>query len=228
MPSVRRQSHRRASTAASAGRSWVGAVLCGGALAMWMGADAHAQDAEPEFGTGEVVFGVRGVGEVWQDAAIIANYRSSRFAGAAFAGITVTDWLQAELEFGYMRQAADVSRSGVAAGSLELVPVTAVLLAVRDGERAEVFGGGGFSLVGFTERTSVGVVAGAKPSLDLRGGTRIHTGLVQPTPMGGTAPGVRRVDVELMLGRRQHHAFGIGTGFDLSAWRVGVGLVARL
>jgi hypothetical protein len=36
------------------------------------------------------------------------------------------------------------------------------------------------------------------------------------------------MDVELLIGRRQHHAFGVGEGFDFSAWRGGIGLVARL
>jgi hypothetical protein len=39
---------------------------------------------------------------------------------------------------------------------------------------------------------------------------------------------VQGVDFELLLGRRQHQAFGMGEGFDFSAWRVGAGLVCRL
>ncbi len=177
---------------------------------------------------GDVTFGLRGVGEVWQDQAIITHYRSSRFAGAGFAGVGLSDWLGVELELGYMRQASDTSMTGVAAGSLELLPLTVGLQLRKEGQRAELFAGAGPAVVVFTERTAVGTVAGAKPCLDLRAGTRIHTGLVRPSPLGAEAPGVRRLDVELLLGRRQHHAFGLGTGFDLSAWRVGVGLVARL
>lgn len=190
---------------------------------------AAAQDADPDAASGgDVTFGLRGVGEVWQDQNIITHYRSSRFAGAGFAGVGVTDWLEVELELGYMRQASDTSMTGVATGTLELLPVTLGLHVRRDGQRAELFAGGGLATVVFTERTAVGTVAGAKPCLDLRAGTRVHTGLVRPSPLGDASAGVRRLDVELLVGRRQHHAFGLGTGFDLSAWRVGVGLAARL
>ena len=188
---------------------------------------AHAQDQ----GTGrgaDVMFGLRGVGEVWQDVSIINNYRSSRFAGAGFFGIGVNEWLMVDAEVGYMRQDADTRRAGVAPGALQLVPVTIALEFTRDSPRAELFGGGGFTTVAFSEETDVGVVAGAKPALDLRAGTRIHTSLVRDPIGGPDAAGIRGLDVELMVGRRQHHAFGLGTGFDLSAWRIGVGLAARL
>ena len=39
---------------------------------------------------------------------------------------------------------------------------------------------------------------------------------------------MQRMDVEFLIGRRQHQAFGVGEGLDLSAWRIGVGLVGRL
>jgi hypothetical protein len=192
-----------------------------------LGTPAFAQDTE-EPGGGDVMFGLRGVGEVWQDTSIITNYRSSRFAGAGFFGYGINDWLMIDAEVGYMRQDADTSRSGVAAGALQLVPVTIALEARRDSARAELFGGAGFTTVAYSEETDVGVVAGAKPALDLRVGTRIHTNLVREPITGPGSPGLRGLDVELLIGRRQHHAFGLGTGFDLSAWRVGIGLAARL
>jgi hypothetical protein len=188
---------------------------------------ALAQEAEEGVG-GDVMFGLRGVGEVWQDASIITNYRSSRFAGAGFFGFGLNDWLMLDAEIGYMRQDADTTRAGVAAGALQLVPVTVALEARRDSARAELFGGAGFTTVAYSEETDVGVVSGAKPALDLRAGTRIHTNLVREPITGPGSPGLRGLDVELLLGRRQHHAFGLGTGFDLSAWRVGIGLAARL
>jgi hypothetical protein len=201
--------------------------LLAGLLLLLGGAPALAADADGG-GGGDVMFGLRGVGEVWQDTAIITNYRSSRFAGAGFFGYGINDWLMVDAEVGYMRQNADTSRAGVAAGALQLVPVTIALEARRDSARAELFGGLGFTAVTFSEETDVGVVAGAKPALDLRAGTRIHTQLVREPITGPGTPGLRGLDVELLIGRRQHHAFGLGTGFDLSAWRVGIGLAARL
>lgn len=201
--------------------------LLGALVLALSSAPAFAQDVDADSG-GDVMFGLRGVGEVWQDTAIITNYRSSRFAGAGFFGYGLSDWLLLEAEIGYMRQDANTSRSGVAAGALQLVPFTLALEARRDSARAELFAGGGFTAVAYSEETSVGVVAGAKPALDLRAGTRIHTSLVREPITGPGAPGLRGLDVELLIGRRQHHAFGLGTGFDLSAWRVGIGLAARL
>lgn len=201
--------------------------VLGALLSVLASSSAAAQETAPS-PSREVLFGLRGVGEVWQDTSIITNYRSSRFAGAGFFGVGLTDWLMLDAEVGHMRQEADVSRSGVAAGSLQLVPVTVALEARRDSSRAEVFGGAGFTAVTYTESTVVGVVSGTKPALDLRAGARVHTSLARPPITGPTTPGVRGLDVELLVGRRQHHAFGLGTGFDLSAWRVGLGLVARL
>lgn len=202
--------------------------LLAGMLLVLAGSPAFAQDDEAERPGGDVMFGLRGVGEVWQDPAIIQNYRSSRFAGAGFFAYGINDWLMIDAEVGYMRQEADTSRTGVAQGALQLVPVTIALEARRDSPRAELFGGAGFSAVTFSEETAVGVVAGTKPALDLRAGTRIHTQLVREPITGPGTPGLRGLDVELLIGRRQHHTFGLGTGFDLSAWRVGIGLAARL
>ncbi len=93
---------------------------------------------------------------------------------------------------------------------------------------AELFAGAGYGMAVFTESTDVGTVSGAKPGLDLRAGTRIHTRLLrqQLRPEGVVGP--QGLDFELLFGRRQHHAFGIGQGFDFSAWRLGAGMVVRL
>lgn len=185
----------------------------------------------------DVLFGFRGVGEVWQDAAVVENYRSSRFAGAGFVSYGLNSWLSTEMELGYMRTMAESGRTlvndqgeaygQVAPGALELVPITLGLTATRQLGNAEAFWGGGFAMAVFTERTDAGTVGGAKPGLDLRTGVRIHTDFVQPRMRPHGSTGAKGVDLELLLGRRQHHAFGIGTGFDFSAWRVGAGVVAR-
>ncbi|MDP6933548.1 MAG: hypothetical protein QGG40_11560, partial [Myxococcota bacterium] len=63
---------------------------------------------------------------------------------------------------------------------------------------------------------------------DLRAGLRVGTNLIQPTMRPGADNAIRSLDVEVFLGRRQHQLFGVGNGFNLSATRAGVGLVARL
>jgi hypothetical protein len=133
-----------------------------------------------------------------------------------------------EFEASYIRMASDSEQDFVAVGSMELVPITMALCYRVETPGAELYAGGGFALAVFTERTVVGTVTGAKPGADMRVGTRIHTDLVQTSIRPMARSNISGMDVELFLARRQHHAFGIGSGFDYSAWRVGVGVVGRL
>jgi hypothetical protein len=220
------------------------------------GAPAAAQEAgeaprppwEPD-----VLFGFRGVGEVWQDPAIVQSYRSSRFSGAGFAALSLWKPVLLEAEVAYMRQASaggrtipadevpkallvrdetgaldETARYAIASGAVELMPVTFSVLARKDTGGAELFAGAGLALAVFNERTDAGTVSGIKPGLDMKAGVRVHTHVINPPvrPSGGRP--VQGMDVELLLGRRQHHAFGLGSGFDFSAWRIGIGLTARL
>ncbi|HCH65349.1 MAG TPA: hypothetical protein DFR83_21265 [Deltaproteobacteria bacterium] len=195
----------------------------------------HAEDEAQNRNPSPVLVGFRGVGEIWQDQFIVENYRSSRFSGAGFVSYGITSFLMTELELGYMRTMAEGGRtithqnqSGqVASGALELVPVTASVVAVKDLNRAEAFFGAGFAMAVFTERTDAATVAGAKPGFDLRSGIRVHTSFVQPSYRPHSPSGVDGIDVELMVGRRKHQAFDVGSGFDFSAWRIGAGIVAR-
>ena len=204
------------------------------ALALTAGL-VHAEEEAPKKEQAPVLVGFRGVGEIWQDQFIVENYRSSRFSGAGFVSYGLTSFLLTELELGYMRTMADGGRpitfnnqeGQVASGALELVPVTASLVAVKDLNRAEAFFGAGFAMAVFTERTDSNTVAGAKPGFDLRTGLRVHTNFVEPSFRPYSPSGVDGIDVELMVGRRKHQAFDMGTGFDFSAWRIGAGIVAR-
>lgn len=226
--------------------SWIAAA------GLWVGA-AGAQDTAPERARLPVMVGFRGVAEVWQDDAVIEAYRSSRFAGAGFGSVGLNHWLSAELELGYMRTLADNGRvvtvdksneqvqaeldagateeeisdtyqAQVPTGALELVPVTIGLSASTEVGRAQVFGGAGFAMAVYSERTDAGSIAGGKPSLDLRAGARIHTRFIEPSFRPHGQSGASGMDVELLIGRRQQFA---PTGFDFSAWRIGAGLAAR-
>lgn len=202
---------------------------------------AAAQEAEPGEGDSIAVpaaevtpprrpllVGVRGVAEAWQDRFIVEHYRSSRLTGAAMVHVPVARFFGVEAEMGYSRTPSVSARSGVAAGMLEYVPMALTFVAVKQYPGGEVFGGVGYGMAVFTEQTSVGTVSGSKAGLDVRAGARIHTNLVKRklTPQGYS--GLSGLDVELLLGRRQHHAFGWGQGFDFSAWRLGAGMVVRL
>lgn len=195
----------------------------------------HAEDEAPKPDPLPVLAGFRGVGEIWQDPNIVENYRSSRFSGSGFVAFGFNHWLMSELELGYMRTMADSGRSitfenvegQVASGALELIPVSASLVAVRDLRRAEAFFGAGLAMAVYSERTDASTVAGAKPGLDFKTGVRVHTQFVEPSFRPYSDTGMEGVDIELMIGRRKHQPFGSGQGFDFSAWRVGAGVVAR-
>ncbi len=180
----------------------------------------------------ESAVGFRGVGEIWQESAIVMVHRSSRFGGTGFFATSVTPVFGLEFELGYNRMVGKAidpktNQSTGAQATLEMVPVSMDVTVRSAGPRSEVFFGMGPAFVGFNDRSPTGAISGMKIGLDMRLGVRIHTRFLQETmrPGGG---GFRRMDVEMMLGRRQHHAFGIGSGLDLSAWRVGGGLVCRL
>ena len=200
-----------------------------------LNASAQEEAVDPVYEM-DVSLGFRGVGEIWQDVNIAHHYRSSRFAGTGFGSVGVLPWLSGEFELGYMRQASNTENSGVAQGALEIVPVTiSANLRHSTAGGAELFGGLGYAMTVFTETTTAGTVSGIKPGFEVRSGVRIHTNLVQPSMWTADSGGVQGVDVEFLFARRQHVLKREGegddrqsVGLDFSAWRVGIGLVARL
>ena len=176
--------------------------------------------------------GFRGVGEIWQESAVVMVHRSSRFGGTGFFSTGITSLLGAEVELGYNRmvgKAIDPATNQRTDGqaTLELVPVSMNVTVRAEGRSSEVFAGFGPAFVAFNDRSPTNAISGMKLGLDMRLGIRIHTNFIQQSMRPG-AGGFKRMDVELLLGRRQHQAFGVGSGLDLSAWRVGGGLVCRL
>ena len=79
-------------------------------------------------------------------------------------------------------------------------------------------------------------VTGTKLGTEVRTGLRIATKYVNPIVYPESEYGVnpsndaaaKQLDIEVVFAQRIHHAFGIGTGFDLGAFRFGVGLQLRL
>jgi hypothetical protein len=178
------------------------------------------------------LFAFRGMGEMWADPAISRVHRSSRFGGTGAFGTNLGRVLGMEFELGYIRMTnptylENSVLDGAGQTSLELVPVTAALTVRGGGERSEVFFGLGGAMVGFNDSSPLNAVAGTKIGLDVRVGTRIRTDFVQES-LYPVDRGVQRMDIEIMMGRRQHRGFGLGEGLDLSAWRVGVGVAVRL
>lgn len=179
---------------------------------------------------------VRGVGEAWEDSHLSRIYRSSLLSGAVAVVVPLHRFAALDLEVGYKRQAGfevDDDGAKTAIGSaFELVPLT---LAAEG--RWPLLGGGhlflgvGPTVSAFTEEHSIradnGQVStqGMKINMDSRFGIRVDSGFVQPSLAPVRTRELKGVDLEVFIGRRWQ--FG-DTGFDLSAWRAGLGFAFRM
>lgn len=178
------------------------------------------------------LFAFRGMGEMWADTSIARVHRSSRFAGTGAFATNLSRVFGMEFELGYSRMTnptylEDSVEDGSGQTSLELIPVSASFTMRAEGERSEVFFGVGGAMVGFNDTSPLNAISGTKIGADIRFGTRIKTNFIQES-LYPVESGLKRMDIELMMGRRQHRGFGMGEGLDLSAWRVGIGVAVRL
>ncbi|MEL6348398.1 MAG: hypothetical protein AAFV53_35150 [Myxococcota bacterium] len=202
-------------------------------------AEETAKDQEKTRQTDDItlLLGVRGVGEIWQDPALITAHRSSYFAGAGMVSWRFSSWLSADVELSYLRM-------GTTAGNThEMSPIAIDICARKIVERMEMFAGLGPALVPFSSFGQE-ATAGVKLGVDMRAGVRIATNFYNPPKY--PKPAFSRMDLELMVGRRQHMRTPDailnlqqalqqkpeipenGDGhLDLSAVRVGVGVVIR-
>ncbi len=199
---------------------------------------ALAQSDEPtDDESAGLLLGARGVGEVWQDTYLVRELgRSSRFGGGGFISYRAWRFLSVDFEAGYhsltgMAHTPETSQRATADDdqtSFELIPMALSVSASHRIDRVEVFGAVGCAITAFTHSSRNQTITGTKFGPAFQAGARFDTGLVQQSIRRDAKNVLQSVDLELVLGRRQHQPFGVGTGFDLSAWRVGVGLVARL
>jgi hypothetical protein len=176
--------------------------------------------------------GFRGVGEVWQEAAIVMVHRSSRFGGTGFFSAGITELFGMEIEIGYNRLVGTAvnpvtNQRTDNQATLELVPIAMDGTMRMEGSTSDLVFGAGPAFVSFNDRSPTNAISGMKIGIDVRVAVQIHTHFIQHSIRPG-ARGMRRMDLEFLIGRRQHQAFGIGEGLDLSAWRIGLGLVGRL
>lgn len=195
---------------------------------------AQAQASEPQDEGVGVLMAVRGVGEVWQESTLARELgRSSRFGGTGYLSYRAWRFLAIDIEAGYHRMAgtehtALTGKEGSDGTTFELVPIALSASARHQIGDVELFGALGAAFTVFTHEDSTQTVSGTKIGPAFHAGARLDTGLVQPSIRRDTGNRLQSVDLEFVIGRRQHQPFGIGTGFDLSAWRVGVGLLARM
>lgn len=215
-------------------------------LLMALASVARAQDAppteSPEETTTEVaeeeaprtpvLVSIRGIAETWSDPGIGTVYASGGLLGGIGVVVPLFGPLRLDVEAAYRRMYTDDgAETPNDSLRMEVLPVSFVVEYVfsNDDSPVEGFVGLGPSFAGYREHhppdeTGLGLTRGAKFSLEPRAGLRFDTGLVQAR-MAPTSP-VQGVDVEI-YGARRLQLPG-GTGFDLDAWRGGVGLAFRI
>jgi len=165
-----------------------------------------------------LLLGGRAVAEVWQDPNLATVYRSASLGVEGGFSWRPHSWLSLDGDAGVIRMTGEEEQA------IELIPMSLGVYARSQREESELFFGVGAALVPFSDQGNA-VITGSKLGLDVQMGVRLATDLINPS-LSSTSP-VQRADWEITVGRRQHMTGEI-PGLDLSAWRIGVGLVVRL
>jgi len=177
---------------------------------------------------------LRGVGEIWHDTAVATRFKSGGLVAGLGGVIPLGDLLAVDAGIGYHRS------SGEGEGALQIVPMSLLLearLQPTQDHGLELFGGLGPAMVVWSESgqdptTTAAegqdegptVLRGARPGLEVRLGTRIDLGLVQPSMMPGQQDALKGVELELLGARRFATT---RSGFNWNTWRLGAGLALR-
>lgn len=187
----------------------------------WLAVAALAGDAEQprERRTVDVV--LRGMVERWEDPSLSAVYASGVWAGGAGLVAPIVGPLDVDVELAFARLKGEGTTFEIAPLSL-LPEIGAPLGPVRG------FLGVGPTWTVFGEREDEGLrgVTGARIAAEVRAGLRADTGLVHAPMAPANAGPVRRIDVEIYVGRRSQ--LSGGDGFHLGAWRASAGLALCL
>ena len=212
------------------------------AMALLSSLPALAQDAPPDTTAstdGETAavappkmqtrLGISGGGvlELWQDPFIGQVYGSSRLSGALSVSGDLGERWFADVEVSYVVvRTGDANDEEVAdIPELELLPIVPSGGVRLTAGVAELRLGLGPAFTHFAERGDDIAISGLKCGMDLKAALRLPTGLDLPK-MGEGGPESR---FEIVVGRRQQPLpFIEQTGLNLSAWRVGLRLVALL
>jgi len=187
---------------------------------------------EPVVPEPTVRLALRGLIETWEDGSLGTVYKTGMVAPGVGAVVPITGRLALDLEGGYRKIRP---RDEGLDASVELIPMAATVQfdLIRD-PGWSWFAGVGPSLMVFSERhpqnkaggvDGAQVVRGARLGVDVRTGARIDTGLIQPSRI----PGIKRpsgLDLEF-TGARRFTRPGL-EGFNLGAWRLGVGVAFRM
>jgi hypothetical protein len=177
---------------------------------------------------------LRGVLETWSDPYVASRFRSGGPGMALGAVIPIIGPLAVDAEISYQRMKGDGE------GVFQLMPVS--LLAefrwTPSPDRGlELFGALGphftmwsesgqdpdymRSLQEDPEQPPASVLRGMRPGVELRLGTRVTLGWMQPSLAPAPKSPLKDVELEIHVARRFAPT---SSGFNLNAWRAGVGL----
>ena len=191
--------------------------------------DSEVVEAPPEqqresgFSVQEARVGFRGIGEAWSDPFIGSVYRSSRFFGAGALSYRFHKNFTVDVEAGFVRLDGNDGQS-----ALQMIPFSLGGSVLFGSKNVEPFVGVGAGFIGFVEELPTAPVAGTKLGWDLRAGVRVGTRFIRSSQHSNVSQGAKQMDLEFMLGKRIHHVFNVGEGFDLGAFRAGIGFILRL
>ena len=185
--------------------------------------------------------GVRVMAETFEEPALQEVFGVGRtMVGGLSLGIPLHALLVVDLEVGFHRLNETVDDEGEASGDTLLLMPMSLLVQGRlpVGQQGEIYVGVGPSLTSFNHdhpgienphNDDLQTTPGSKGALEMRVGFRIDTGLIQPARAPGMGRQFRAVDLEGYLGRRHQFDFegDLFQGYDLSAFRVGLGLSFR-
>ena len=176
------------------------------------------------FKTQEIRVNAGIVQEFWAESSLARIYSASESFVYVGLGYRFHDHFSAGAEIALVDMVGNYNKS-----TLQLIPTVLYGNVLFGNENVEPFVGLGLSMVHFLETYPDNSISGSKVGLDFRSGVRIRTNLVQPQQHPSVDMGPKQLDIEISLGQRFHQMFGVGegTGFNMSALRIGVGLNTR-
>ncbi|MEQ1564121.1 MAG: hypothetical protein ABMA64_00695 [Myxococcota bacterium] len=183
----------------------------------WMSTALAAPIPEPPAAPG-VHLVIRGLVEQWNEPALAAVYKSGSWLGGIGVVTPVVGPVSLDFEASFRRLRADGT-------TFEIAPLSGLVELGGTVGKVDLYAGVGPSWTVFSERPEEDpsrVVQGARIGGELRAGLRVDTGLVDPPMPPATSGPVRRLELEVYLGRRA--GMPGGEGLLLGAWRGCVGL----
>jgi hypothetical protein len=193
----------------------------------WLAAAAFAGDLLARQEDPDIRIVARAIREQWNDAAIGTVYQTGGWLGGLGAVVPIRGALAVDIELSWRR----ITKDDVV---FEIVPLTGLVelgMPTREDGSLTLWVAAGPAMAYFSERAAadpdgIAVTSGARICAEGRAGLRVDTGLVQPVMAPASQGPFEAIELELYVGRRSE--WPNKKGFELGAWRLGVGLSMRI